>query len=125
MLYRTSDSYHLTGEDARELYNALISPSREQRERNAECMRCIDESIHLGESDDNGFNVIIDDLDLSFLDDSVEDYSFDVNSSMTIKKRQWPVEFTDAQGGVLTPYFIDIENTFSESNKSQYTPMAA
>lgn len=124
MLRRTNDGYYLSGDDARAFHNALNHPTKEKALLNAKYMQHIDDSIHFINSNENGFRVVVDDLDVSLINNEVKGYSFDVIFSITIKALEIP-DSIDLQEHMHTEYLIKTEEIFSETDRSEYLSIAA
>ena len=84
MVKSTNDAYYLSGEDAMNFINSLMNPSKEDVEHYNRVMRRIEESIRITNRREYGFDVEVKGLDLSFLNNSSEDYSFTMSSQMII-----------------------------------------
>lgn len=124
MLRRTNDGYYLSGDDAKAFNNALNHPTIEKVQMNAAYMQHIDESIHFINSDENGFSVQIDDLDISLINNDSKDYSIGFDFIMHIKRQEHP-ETINFQECMHTEYSIETEDTYTETDRDEYLSIAA
>lgn len=68
MVTSTKDGYYLTGEDAMNFVYDLLFPNAKSCKKTQEVLKKIEDTIHITNKRDTGFDVVVDGLDLSFLD---------------------------------------------------------
>lgn len=73
MVNQICGTIRLSGEDSIRFINSLLRPSRQDIERNSNILNNIDKNVNIIENA-TGFEAIVNDLDLSFLNDFYESH---------------------------------------------------
>lgn len=121
---RVVESIMLFGDDSIRFANSLINPSKESVNTHLNIMNLINQNIELC-VDNNGFDVEINDLDLSFINDPIEQCNIDFEVEFEIEE---PLNIfcNNDNNDASTLFTLDTEiSDFSHSNESEYLVWAA